>query len=605
MPIQDWYDSVRNGKVWTPPQTMANLLQSRLRFVTAPLNPGMPTLHVKPRVLGAVRQAEAQEEIFRMVMPGAGMEDAMRDFSQSATMSPYAAIRVWWDTDAGVPYYNRFKVERVSARDCGWEPFMRRFTFHRFLRAFDALPSEHQSALRKERKEAGHEDILPWQLVEVFEVYHPGFRGGHTTLQNAPNRCPRSTWLRLNESSDGAVGKLGEGGMGTYAGTVLVKRCPIVIASFLEPADNEDIPPAEVASWLPPLRGLVQALVQINREVRTNNNIILYDERIEAEHIDRIQDAPSSAKIYVPIATDEHGVAQKMRPMEKSNNIQELLLAFNVFLSMFNEVLGVTPTNMGIAEQPRKSATEAGAIDRNSNIRTADRLKIVAQMWQEVGAVIMANQRDVLGPTVEILINKNLSQRFDVPDGEETEVTLRVDPIELGHLGKQNEIDQLLGWVTIYSNAFLQFRGALPRIIRENLRRVGKLMGIDNVDAYLDAPVIEEGPENRYIQSLETGDDMPVQEQDDHPLFIAYYGAILDRALGSTNPLQVPVARLKKAIEEHQRFLDQAQRGQNFAQGPGNAPSLIPGFDGQGNEQAGVSGSDSLFPLDKSGLLPG
>ena len=595
MPINEWYNSLRNNKAWTPPMTMANLLQSRLRLVTAPLNPGVPTIHVKPEVLGAVRASEAQQEIFKAVLPQSGMEDAMRDFSQSAMMSPYAGIRVWASYEG--PIHRRFRVERVSCHNCGWEPHGRRFTWHRYLRTFENLDSKHQAALRKQQKAAGNDAPKPWDDVEVVEVYHQGFKGGHNKL-DAAGGCPVSTWLRICDApqSEDAT----ELSMGTYVGTSVVARCPIVIASFLEPAEHEDVPPAEVASWLPPLRGLVQALVQINREVRTNNNVILYDDNIEAEHIDALQDSPSSATVYIPIATDEHGVAQKMRPMEKSNNIQELLVAHNVFLNMFNEVLGVTPSNMGIAEHPRKSATEAQAIDRNSNVRTADRLKVIASLWQEVAQVMMANQRAVLGETFEIVVNDRVSQTYEVPTLTEAQMTLRVDPVELGHLSKENEADQLLGWVTIFSNAFLQFRGSLPRIVRESLRRVARLMGIENVDAYLDAPVIEEGPQDRYIKLLETGQPLPVLEQDDHVLYISYYSSLVDQALQSDNPLSTPIAPLRDAIQEHQRLLDRAQRGQNFAQGPGTAPSIVPGLDPMGQQ---TTAGDSLFPMEGSPIL--
>lgn len=605
VPIKEWYGKVRDGKSWNPPQTMANLLQSRLRVVTAGLNPGVPVLHVKPEMLGAVKAADNQEQIFRILMRTSGMEDTMRDYSYSAMVAPYAGVRVWMEKQG--PWYTRFGVERISCRDCGWEPFYRRFRYHKYQRAYEQLPREHQLNLLK-ALEIKEKDVQPWAMVDVMEVYHEGFRAGHVSLTKTA-KCPKSTWLQLagdgeGDSTPADKGTAAEVGIGQYVGTTLVERCPIVIASFLEPADNEDVPPSEVASWLPPLRNITNTLIQVNREVSTSNNIVLYDERIEEEHIDTARDAPSSARVFIPIATDEHGVAQKMRPMEKQNLIQELLLAHNLFMNMFNEVLGVTATNMGIAEQPRKSATEAGAIDRNSSLRNQDRLKIIAKVWEEVAFIFFANQRTVLGTKIEVMLSNSVALEMEVPSLAEAEVSFRVDPVELGHLSKQDEADQLLGWVTIFSNAFLQFQGSIPRIIRESLRRVAKLMGIENVDAYLEAPVIEKGPEDRYIQALETGEDITVLQDDDHVLFLSYYTAVLDRGMRSDNPLQVRVSALKDAIEEHQRFLDISQQGNNATAGPGNNPSIVPGFspDGQQNAQIDAA-SGSLFPIDKQSII--
>tara|TARA_R110002020_G_C15775733_1_gene728621 strand:+ start:95 stop:526 length:432 start_codon:yes stop_codon:yes gene_type:complete len=138
-------------------------------------------------------------------------------------------------------------------------------------------------------------------------------------------------------------------------------------------------------------------------------------------------------------------------------------------------------------------------------------------------------------------------------------------------------------------------------------------MGIENVDAYLDAPVIEEGPEDRYVNLLENGGELLVQETDDHNLHIGYYTAILDRAIGSGNAMSVPVAALRDAIVKHQDFMAKAQQGMQQPGGggivPGMGPEGQPSADTAAMMQSGAMGpggaGGSLFPIDKTPLLGG
>lgn len=616
--LKQWVDHTSTSTDWRAPQTMANLLQTRARQIITALNPGVPTIHCKPRNVGAAKYAEAQNKLYNFLMQHAKMEQCMRKFVQSALFNPYAAIRVWFDYEKSTPDYERVRVETIEGRDCGWEPFYRRFKYHRYRTQIGDLPKSLRDRFWTEmeynqlNKEDQPED---YDIVEVVEVYHENFLGGHRRLTEEVQKnrtCPYSCWVRsLDETYEPTHES--EIQLGKYCGTKVAPVCPIIMGNFLEPATNEDIPPAEVISWLPPLRGIVNTLIQIGREANTVNKVILYDDSIEPEHIDAIMEAIPSATLYIPIATDENGVAQKMRPMEKSNHIPELMQAFGVYMSMLDEITGVTATSMGRAENPRKSATEAGALAASSNQRNEDRLKVMSRVWQDVAQVIHHNQRKLFGKSVSIVSDNGVVNEILVPSPQMADFQFRVDPVELGHMSKQNEADQLLSWVTIFSNAFLQFQGSMPRIIRESLRRVALLMGIENVDAYLDAPVIEEGPEDRYVNLLENGGELMVQETDDHNLHIGYYTAILDRAIGSGNAMSVPVAALRDAIVKHQDFMAKAQQGMQQPGGggivPGMGPEGQPSADTAAMMQSGAMGpggaGGSLFPIDKTPLLGG
>jgi len=617
MNFKQWVNHTSVSTDWRAPQTMANLLQTRARQIVTALNPGVPTIHCKPRNVGAAKLAEAQNKLYDFIMHHANMEECMRKYVQSALFNPYAGIRVWFDYEKGTPVYDRIRVETVEAKDCGWEPFYRRFTYQRYRTQIGDMPKSLRDRFWTEQEYnqlPKEEQPQDYDIVEIIEVYHENFLGGHRRLTEEVKKnqsCPYSCWVRkLDDSYEPDQNEAIT--LGVYCGTKIAPTCPLIVGSFLEPATNEDVPPAEVTSWIPPLRGIVNTLIQIGREATTVNNVILYDDAIEPEHIDAVNDAVPSATLYIPIATDENGVAQKMRPMEKSNHIPELMQAFQVYMSMLDEITGVTATSMGRAENPRKSATEAGALAASSNQRNEDRLKVMSRVWQDVAHVIHKNQRNVLGGKVRIVADNGVINDIPVPSAKMADFQFRVDPVELGHMSKQNEADQLLSWVTIFSNAFLQFQGSMPRIIRESLRRVATLMGIDNVDAYLDAPVIEQGPEDRYIDALENGGQIIVQETDDHNLHIGYYTAILERAINSGNPLSVPIASLKDAIERHQGFM-QKMMGMQQA----GAQGIVPGFGAEGQPSSDVAAmmesgamgpggaGGSLFPIDKTPLLGG
>ena len=109
-------------------------------------------------------------------------------------------------------------------------------------------------------------------------------------------------------------------------------------------------------------------------------------------------------------------------------------------------------------------------------------------------------------------------------------------------------------------------------MVRESLRRMGKAMGIEDVDIFLDAPVIEAGPEERYIAHLQTGEPIPVDADDQHELYVSYYDKMVARAVGNNLP-DASVGALRRAIDEHNMHIQRAAQAnmqqQNLAPVPG------------------------------------
>ena len=134
-------------------------------------------------------------------------------------------------------------------------------------------------------------------------------------------------------------------------------------------------------------------------------------------------------------------------------------------------------------------------------------------------------------------------------------------------------------------------------MVREALRRMGKAMGVADVDLYLDAPVIEQGPEDRYIEHLQLGTPLPAYPEDQHQLYVAYYGRILERALATGNAGASPVA-LQDVIDKHNLFIRQAAASAIRPQGGGGG-GVVPGMNEQGQ-------ADNQIAADlAAGLAPG
>ena len=112
----------------------------------------------------------------------------------------------------------------------------------------------------------------------------------------------------------------------------------------------------------------------------------------------------------------------------------------------------------------------------------------------------------------------------------------------------------------------------MPRMTREALRRLGNAMGIEDADIFLDAPTIELGPEERCIRYLQTQQSIPIYDDDQHDLYMAYYTKMLQSAKAGGTPSSV--AELEQVIALHQMY---AARRMDFIN-PAQGGEIIPGI---------------------------
>ena len=559
-------------RVWRPPETTANLFLSRIRQIVTALTPGTPTIDVKARVPGAASMAEYQQEITQWAVDCGGLEETMRRCAFLGLLSPYFGCKLVVKPDEEYAY-DRIEFIPVEPGDCGFEPFHRRFTWHSYQQQWADLPTVWRPKLDSSTKPND------WDIVQVTEVYHEGFRFGSPKI----GKYPMSIFVDLgSQSSETALSasRKQKQSLGEYTYSENLPENPLRITPYLDAAPKEDVPSAEVLSWIPLMRMIVQVLVQINREVTTSNNVVLYEKgAISDDAVSVLQSSTPGSTVFIPVDVDDttRGVNASMRPVEQSSVLQEYLASLQVYLSLFDDVTGVGPIDRGTPANPRKSATEASSIVAASNRRNRDRLEKLANLWADMARVHQAYQPLIYGDRLEIPLPTGLSRIIPVPDPVASKFTFRVDATDIGHLSRRGELDTYFNWLTTLTNVYGTFQGAMPRMIRESLRRMGKAMGIEDVDIFLDAPVIEVGPEERYIEHLQTGAPIPVDTDDQHELYISYYDKMVARAVANFLP-EASVGALRRAIDEHNMHLQRASLANMQQQN--QAP--VPGVSAQG-----------------------
>ena len=556
---------------WRPPETTANLFLSRLRQIVTSLTPGVPSFLVKARIAGAAHLAEKQNTITRFMTDHGQLREAMRKAAFIGMLSPYFGVKISTDKDEKIPYF-RYKYNAIEPSDCGYEPFHRRFYWHAYDCQYADLPDSWKP------KVEGGVPPKPWSICRVTEVYHDGFR--HGAAKTAFGPCPMSIFVRIDKSETRDTPLRAHADrqdeLGDYVISESLKACPLVIDSFLDPAPDEDVAPSEVLSWIPLMRMIVQTLVQITREITTVNKTILFDKNaISDAAIQAIRGVAPGGTVFVGVDVDDttRGVNATMRPVEHSPILNEYLAALSTYMRLFDDVTGVSPADRGVPVNPRKSATEAAAITDAANRRNQDRLEVMALMWTRVAQATFKFQRDVLGKRVDIPLDNGIINSIAVPDPMTACFSFDVDPVELGHMAQRGEINTLMSWLTVTTQTQQTFAQGMPRMTREALRRLGLAMGIDDVNLFLDAPAIEMGPEDRYIEHLQTQRPIAVAEEDQHDLYIAYYSKVLEKGLAQ-GLSTLSLAELQNAIATHTLYAQRRAEATAATQ----AGEVVPGM---------------------------
>lgn len=601
-PIQQVFDptsSFWDEAVSSSPSVIANLFLSRLLTVVSALVPGTPTLEVVARTAAAARLADNQNTISEFATDHGGLDEAMSRAALLGMVQPYFGVKLE-TCDAKHPV-DRVKFCAIDASHCGYEPHLKRFTWHTVLREWADLPKDIQKEFMRERSK--HEKPNPWTLMEIIEVYHRGFRHGLKGLADQDtHKTPVSYWVHPIEDSK-AYGRRKTFHWGTYCGTRILPDDPLHVDSFLQPAPGEACAPSEVVSWLPLMRHITSLMESIRHFHETHNFITLFEGgAIKRDQIDKLLQAKGGRRMFIEVQPEDasRGVNATMRPVELDSIMGEMLSTLQFFISLFDDVTGVTPMDRGMPQNPEKSATEASAITQNSSRRNKARLEVVSRAFGRLARVHHRFQRGLYGKTIDLPTASGLAQKLVVPDPEFASFAFRVDPVDLEHISRRGQIESYVTFLRESTQTLANFRGSMPPVVRELLRRTGRAMGFVDIDLYLQQPSTDMGPQDRLIDFLMQGNPnaaLPTFPTDDSELFMAYYQSLLEDQTQVERMGEGVAEKLLEAVAYYQNLGNRAQAAQMARQANGARQNGVPGL------EARVAGP-AAAPVAAPGLQP-
>lgn len=578
-PFSPTVDPERVSSNWNYPQIGANLFQSRARQLVTELVPAVPTFHCEPLVAEATHLVEHQNKLMAWSTRNGNLKQAARDAALFGLLGSHLGMKVV--VDKKHPHLEkRLKWIAVPSSHCGYEPQLKRFKYHTYQCQWKDIPKE----MYPENYDG---QLNPWDVVTKTEVFHEGF-------EYQGKGCPMSVFLdtghgkkepqqySVSQAPDFEKKPLGE-----YVGTVDLPACPLYIDSFLDPAPGEYIAPPECASWIPVIRSIHADIRQIEKEVGRINNIVLYDkEAFDPDHIAAVAQNPSGNELYLAVDTSQatnsferdNGVSHKMRPVERSSSLGELVTALQTHMMLLDEVVGASRMNMGLPQGPRKSAAEASILAQAGSRRSRDRLSVMADLFSAAATASFAFQREAYGKSVKFPTRSELIEVIEVPDAKVARMAFRVEAVELGNLSKQGQLETHSASLTLLANLRQQAPDLItPEIIVSEARKA--LMAYGNVEAAerLKLPPDRGGPLERirnFIYGITI--EIPAYPEDDHETYISAYQREI--AIAATNAVaSVPVREIQAALQKHQEFASQRPAmGQAIPQSP------VSGFNANG-----------------------
>lgn len=492
-----YFDTSRVTAPWVYPEISANLFQTRLREIVVDLVPALPKMECEALTIEAVALEEDQSLLSNWGSRHGNLKQAIRDAAMFGPMGTHFGMRLWVDKE--MPLHKRFCYKALSHTECGYEPGMRRFVWHRY----DTEGAEAENAL------------------QVTEVFFPNKADtGYTVYRYELDRSAKTSSAGPKQEE-----------LGMFMGAEEVDAaCPVRIGHFLTAPPGEDIPPVECMSWVPLIRALQATLEAIDRETNSINNVILFDDSIEDDHIKAMADNKTGNTAYIPIKfkyDDRNGVAQKVRPVERNSALAELLTVKDAYMQMLDDVIGTSPLQRGAAVGPRKSAAEASILSSASDRRTRDRLSVIAELLADLEQAKYTWQPIAYGKKVDIPLGGGLVRTLKVPDPQAAQMAFTVDVVELGNLSKQGQIETYAAATTIMGNTYAQFQGEPPTPVKEATRRYLKALGAPDIADMIKDPVLAGGPQERYIAYLQNpGAGILVDPNDPPEPFLLYYNQL-------------------------------------------------------------------------------
>lgn len=497
--LNSYFSPTRVTAPWVHPEISANLFQSRLVEIINELVPGLPKMEVKAMTAEASEYEEDQNFLSNWGSRHGNLKEAIRQAAIYGPMGTHVGVRV--RADAKLPLEKRFWYEALSHTECGYEPGLRRFVWHRFSEEVPDKPEVHRV------------------VTEIF----------------FPNKADTDCTVYRYELDVASERNVQGDGLGQFKGKrELGAACPVRVKSFMQSPPGEDIPPIECMSWVPLIRAIQDTLEAIDREVNSINNVVLVDaKKINEDELAQVRDNKTGNTVYLWVNdtfdTNDNGVSHTMRPVERDSALGELVAALQQYIALLDDVIGTSALERGAVTGPRKSAAEASILSQASDRRTRNRLSVISELLADVEYAKYTWQPQVYGSEVSVPLSPGLSKNLRVPSPELARMHFTVDVVELGNLSKQGQIETYAAATQIVGATLAQFQGDPPPAVKESLRRYLKALGAEDIAQHLQDPVLAGGPQERYIAYLKNPSNGLLTDPNDPPEpFLIYYNQQLN-----------------------------------------------------------------------------
>jgi len=493
----------------------ANLFQSTIQTISAATFPATPTIRVEALEDALQAEVEDENDLLNQVVLRASLDKAMERATTFALLSAWAGIKCVMDFSKSKKPQDRVKFVAVDAIACGWEPHFRRFKWHSYQLQASEVP---KSRWPKDK------DIKPEQMLLIHEVYVRQF--GEIKERTVYFAAPWGQEARENRDEQH---RFSLSDPGAYTTDEESYGCPLGIVSFLPPAPGFDIPQPETLAWVPIAYALNRLADKISSEAGRINSVYVYDSaRVSKDAVEAAIGSPGNIASCVEVrirgdnqlGIDEglRGVEQALRPVEHQTVLNELLATWNLYFGLWQVVTGIGELQRGEIPGGRQTATEIQTASNNSELRGARRREAVADVITELGHYLLRNQRRVFGSTIKLK-----GRRLAVPDPESVQFSLRVDPVELGHLVKRGDFQNQVAGHQLITQTFQAFPAGAPAAVLESTRRTLTTLGWRDVEAFLPYKLGTDTPADRIQEFLLRGTPIVVNPDDQHDQFHAYY----------------------------------------------------------------------------------
>lgn len=569
------------------PEATSNFLYATLQVLLAALFPATPSVRCEPVTGGAQRWAEAETKLIQYALRHAGTAEAVQRQAHLALVSGWSGLRVRMKNTG--PMHERVRLVAVDPVACGWETFTRRFAWHVSLMQRADVPQAWLARFEGENQRAGRTEAedryekSDADLYQVTEVFVRSF--GKLNMQRVvflachPDRAV---------SGRGPAGGPAEEGyredLGTFVWMDDLRSIPIHFVRFAEsPNDSEDVPPAEVLSWMPALASLTLIRRKINNEVRNANAINLYDKsHVDPENIEEhlIGD---STQLWLPVTTSSKiteadpsfGVSNRVRPVERDQLIRDLVLAWQMEMSTWRELTGLGELQRGQFPEQFQTATTAQIVQSNSQLRNLFRRTQLARTLAAAAGTIAAEQRWIYGDSIEPPTGPGLEaiETITVPDPKLYPFAFHVDAVELGALAARGDTQALaIAFQTQMQLEMSPNAGAMSPIGRELAARYYMTLGIHDARALLPRAIVGDDPDRALREAVAEERPVSVRPDQDHAMHYAYFERVANEELaagrGSSRVAQLAV----DAMRRHRIYLN-AREAERARTAPPTAPA--------------------------------